>query len=375
MRVAINAQLLSFTPTYRNAGLSRYIGNLLTSLPAVAPEHQFTAFVAARPPTPVPGLRYWLAAWPTGRPLARILWEQTALPLALLRCRADLLHGPAYVLPFLCPCPAVLTVHDLSFLTVPTAFRRSNRLYLSLSTRRAVRQAQRIIAVSAHTKRDLVRLLGVPPEKITVVHHGLEHEVFRPLPAETVAAFKRQRGLPEEYILFVGTLEPRKNIPTLIRAFARLKREGNWPHKLVIAGGRGWLFEEIFALVERLGLRAEVLFPGYIPFAEQPLWYNGAAAFVYPSLYEGFGLPVLEAMACGTPVIAANASALPEVVGEGGLLVPPCDERALAWALAEVLADADRRAELARRGRERAQQFTWPAAARATLAVYAAAVT
>ena len=373
MRVGINAHLLSFGQTYRGAGISRYIRNLLAHLSEALGEDDATVFLADRrlPPDLAAGKLEWaFSPLPTARPPVRILWEQVLAPAECLRRRLHVLHSAAYVQPLLCPCRSVLTIHDLSFLLMPEAFRPGNRVYLTTLTRLSARRADRIIAVSESTRRDAVRLLGVPPEKVTVVHHGVEPE-FRPIrDPDVLAAFRRRRGLPEAYILFVGTLEPRKNVPTLLRAYAQARREFGVSQRLVVAGGKGWRYAPTLRLVEELGLRDDVLFPGFVPLHELPLWYNGASLFVYPSRYEGFGMPLLEAMACGTPVVTSRCSSLPEVVGDAGVLVEPDAVADLATALARVLGDGDYRADLSSRGLARAAGFSWDKATRQTVGVY-----
>jgi glycosyltransferase involved in cell wall biosynthesis len=298
-----------------------------------------------------------------------MLWEQLLQPVALVRRRIDVLHSLGYVQPMLCSKRSVVTVHDLSFLRFPEAFNRSNRNYLRLFTTLSVRRANRVIAVSESTKRDLVDLLGIPAAKITVVYHGVEEE-FRPFTSSTIADFRCKLGLPEHFVLYCGTLEPRKNVDGLIAAFAKVKREARLPHKLVLAGAKGWRYERIFALVEELGLKDEVIFPGYLAYGEQPLWYNAADVFVYPSLYEGFGFPPLEAMACGTPVISSDVSSLPEVVGDAGLLVDPGERDELADAIRKVLMDHELRLAMGKAGLLRASEFTWSRAAARTVEVY-----
>ncbi|MFQ5813782.1 MAG: glycosyltransferase family 4 protein, partial [Anaerolineae bacterium] len=316
-----------------------------------------------------PGLALKLSRLPTFRPPIRIFWEQVVQPFALQKERVDLLHALAFVTPLLSPCPSVVTIHDLSFLLYPESFKRSKRFYLSLFTRLSARQARCIIAVSKSTKRDVVRLLGVSPDKVEVVYSGVD-DVFHPLAEDQVAAFRSKRGLPERFILFVGTIEPRKNVTRLIEAFAALRPCDLANLKLVIGGAKGWFYHNVFARVEELGLEGDVVFPGYIPVSELPLWYNAAELFVYPSLYEGFGLPLLEAMACGTPVVAANTSSLPEVVGEVGLTVDPLDVEGLAEAMRRALGDEVLRQEMRDRGLQRAKGFSWTKTAQETVQVY-----
>jgi glycosyltransferase involved in cell wall biosynthesis len=304
--------------------------------------------------------------WPTERPPVRILWEQTALPVAARGC--DLLHGLAFVAPLVAPCPTVVTVYDLSFMRTPERFRPGNRWYLETFTRWSCRRARRVIAISENTKRDVMELLHIPGERVDVVYPGVDAR-FRPLPPEQVAAFRAAKGLPERFVLYLGTIEPRKNLTVLLEAYAALRRGGR-TSQLVLAGGKGWMFEEVFARIEALALRDDVILPGYVPDEELPLWYNAAEVFVYPSLYEGFGIPPLEALACGKPAVVSNVSALPEAVGDAGLLVRPGDAAELADALQRLLGDAALRAELGARGRAHAARFSWERAAAETVAVY-----
>jgi glycosyltransferase involved in cell wall biosynthesis len=265
-----------------------------------------------------------------------------------------------------------VTVHDLSFERFPHMFKLPNRLYLSAATRAAVRRSRRVIAVSESTKRELVEVMGVAPEKVTAIPNGVE-PLFRPASAEEVAAFKRDKALPARFLLHLGTLEPRKNLPMLVRAYGRLRRERDVPHALVLAGAKGWHYDAVFAEIQSLDLGSHVFLPGYVPFEEQPLWYSAADVFVYPALYEGFGMPPLEAMACGTPVITSDTSSLPEAVGDAGLQVDPHDEAALAEAMWRAIDDAALRDRMRAAGLARARQFDWVDIARRTVEVYEAA--
>ncbi len=366
MRIGLNAQLLSLSDSYRGAGIAHYIHQTLVHLPRVG-AHTYIAFVADRT-FRADGMEVVPARLPTSRPPVRILWEQTFLPLELARRRVDLLHAMAFVTPVLAPVPSVVTVYDLSFALFPESFRPFNRWYLTTMTRRSVRKARAVIAISQNTANDLHRLWGVPRDRIHLAYCGVD-DIFRPIPASEVAAFREARGLPARYILFVGTLEPRKNVVRLLEAYALLKRQGI-SHKLVVAGGKGWMYEPIFEAVERLGLGSDVLFPGFVPRQELPLWYNGADVFVYPSLYEGFGLGPLEAMACGTPVVVSDRASLPEVVGGAGLTVSPDDAPALAEAMGAILSDAALATRLRERGLRRAGEFTWERTAQATVRAY-----
>jgi glycosyltransferase involved in cell wall biosynthesis len=268
----------------------------------------------------------------------------------------------------------VLTIHDLTFVRYPDRFHPVKQRYLAGLTRHSARRAVRILADSAATKADVARIFGVDAGRIDVVYPGVDDD-FRPYnpasrdDARALAGFRARRGLPERFVLYLGTLEPRKNVDKLVAAFAALVRRG-LPHALVLAGGTGWNYQAIFRAVETHGLQDRVVVPGYVDRAEQPLWYNAAALFVYPSQYEGFGLPPLEAMACGVPVVTSNTSSLPEVIGGAGVTVDPDDVEALAGAMAGVLRDEGRAAALATAGRARAAGFTWQAAAEGCVAAY-----
>ncbi|MEW5957642.1 MAG: glycosyltransferase family 1 protein [Chloroflexota bacterium] len=371
IRIGLNAHLLSLRQSYRGAGISWYMVNLLKNLAQASPDSlEYHAFLGDHD-FQEPSLRLHLSQWPTHRPVARILWEQLVQPLALRRAGIDLLHALAFVTPLAATCPAVVTVYDLSFLRYPDAFRPFNRWYLSRFTAASVRRAQAVIAISESTRQDVIELLGAAPERVHTIYCGVGRE-FRPLPRPEVAAFKAARRLPDPLVLYLGTLEPRKNVEGLIRAYARWRQQDPTAPPLFLAGGQGWYYTKIFQLVDTLKLTEHIRFPGYIPQEELPLWYNAAVLFVYPSHFEGFGLPVLEAMACGTPVITSTAASLPEVAGVDGAawLVEPADIEALARAMAELMSQPDRRAAMSAQGQHRATGFQWEKTARETVAVY-----
>jgi glycosyltransferase involved in cell wall biosynthesis len=233
------------------------------------------------------------------------------------------------------------------------------------------RKAAVVIAVSDFTARETATLLGVSPSRIHTVYHGVS-PVFHPLPEADVAQFRQRLGLPDRFILHIGTLEPRKNLLRLTRAFARLSMPDV---HLVLAGGRGWLYDALFAEVDHLGIADRVHFPGYVDAQMLTLWYNAAEVFAYISNYEGFGLPVLEALACGVPTLTANTSSLPEASGDAALLVSPDDESAITEGLRLLLSDTTLRTTLRQRGLAHAAQFTWERSARQTVAVYRHAMT
>jgi glycosyltransferase involved in cell wall biosynthesis len=282
-----------------------------------------------------------------------------------------LFHGTVNVVPLLLSVPVVVTVHDLSFLRHPERLPRTKARYLRAAVDASVRKAARVIAVSQHTKCELMDLMRVPESHIDVVHSGV-HERFQPRVAGPIA-----RPIPvgeRPYVLHVGTLEPRKNIDVLIRAFAELRRAHQLPHALVLVGAKGWMYDNLFELVARLRLEKDVYFVDYVAPDELPLWYNCADLFVYPSVYEGFGLPLLEAMASGVPCVTGAAGATAEVAGSACVTVEPGSQEALQMAINRVLTDGALRSELRSAGPQRASQFSWGRTAQQTLDVYRRAV-
>jgi glycosyltransferase involved in cell wall biosynthesis len=369
VRAGINALLLSDRPGYRRSGIGRYLERLLTALPAALGDDELVAYAGRGVAPPHPSLaRLWRPAWlPTERPPLRIAWEHAALPVAARRDRLDLFHGPMAVLPRFLPCPSVVTIHDLAFLRWPEQVPARRYRYLAPAVRRAAARAARIIAVSESTKADVVELLRVDPARVSVTHLGVDGR-FRPPSPEERAAHRERQHLTRPYVLAVGNLEPRKNLPTLLRAFARLSPEV--PHDLVLVGAEGWLTGDLYAALDELRLGGRVRMTGFVGDDDLPIWYGAADLFVYPSRYEGFGLPVVEAMACGAPVVTANVSSLPEVAGDAALLVDPTDDASVADGMRRVLTDGDLAGALRRRGSLRAAAFTWEKTAERTVAVY-----
>ncbi len=366
IHIGINAHLLSAEAGYRRAGIHQYIDQTLRHLPprdgrAVTIYTRQLAGWPRRDDVRLVGTRL-----PTHKRTARIAWEQLVWPVAARRDRLTLMHSTAFAMPRLAPCPAVVTIYDLSFLEYPELYPAAQRRYLMNETAFSCGHAARLIAISESGRRDIHRLYGVPLERIDVITPGAA-EVCRPLPAMDVAAFRRRHNLPDAFFLHVGTLQPRKNIPVLLDALAQLDRPDV---PLVLVGGVGWIYDEIFERVNRLGLRDRVRFAGYAQDEDIPLWYNAAAALVMPSLYEGFGMPVVEALACGTPVIASNSSSLPEAGGDVALYFDPRDAAALAQQMARVLDDpaAGRRARV--EGPAHAARFSWSRAGEQLSAVY-----
>ncbi len=366
IHVALNAHLLSGEASYRSAGIHGYILNTLRCLSQVEEGLTYTVLMGQGQIPMPPQIGVHRSRVPTGSPLMRILWEQLAAPLALMRLNPDLFHGMAFSLPLMWHGPSVVTIYDMSFLRYPQRLGRGRRLYLQTATRISARRARRVIAISENGRTEISKLLAIPEAKIDVALPGVSAD-FRRIRGNDLQGFRRKHGLPERFILYVGTLEPRKNLETLVRAFAQLNTK---EVKLVLVGAKGWQISPLFQLIEQLGLQTDVLMPGFAHTEELPYWYSSAEVFAYPSLYEGFGLPIVEAMACGAPVIASDTTSLPEAVGDAGLLVPPMEVGAWADTLASLLHDTDQRSDLSQRGLARARRFSWENTARQTIASY-----
>ena len=366
MRVAIDATAIP----RQMAGAGVYTDSLVRAIREADRENDYVVFARRGAFAGLARTGFRIAPAPTPNRPARLLWEQCLLPLQLRRRGVDLLHSPHHTTPLVAPgCRQVVTFHDLTFFLLPARYPPSRRLYFQAVSRASARRADALIVPSETVKRDVVRILAVPQSRITTVYEA-PAPIFRPIEDGAMLARVRQKyRLPHRFILSVGSLEPGKNRTRLIQAFHKLRRRG-LEHRLVIVGGRAWKYEGDLELVERLGLSGEVLFTGYVPAEELAALYNCAELFVFPSLYEGFGLPVLEAMACGVPVVTSNVSALPEVAGDAALLAQPHDIEELADAMERPLRQSRLRASLRARGLKRAAQFSWERAARETVAVY-----
>ena len=364
MRIGVDTRLMHYQP----AGISRYTWHLLQAMAELDNDDEFIVFQHRKSRTPLikqGNFRRATLYAPVHHGL-----EQAALTVELLRFRLDLLHSTDFIPPLYSPIKSVITVHDLAFLHYPHFLTTESAAYYG-QIDKAVVKAAHIIVPSEYTRLDLIRQLGAPPDKVTVIHEAA-NPIFAPLPyAETLRSVMDRYGLSARFILCVGTIEPRKNINGLLRAFAHL-RDKYTPGDvmLAIAGGKGWLYEETLELVKSLKLEAQVRFLGRVPDEELHQLYVAARCHVHPAHYEGFGLPPLEAMACGTPTIVSNVSSLPEGVGDAALLVNPLDIEEIAVAMQRLLIDDDLHIELSEKGLQRAHTFSWDRAARRTLDVY-----
>jgi glycosyltransferase involved in cell wall biosynthesis len=357
----------SRTTVGRRTGTENYALNLIRALLAQRNDRRYRLYFRDRPAA---GLfpasdSVELRVIPFPR-----LWTHVRLSWEMYRRPPDLLFVPAHVIPPVRPRRSLVTVHDLGYRRFPQVHRPLDRIYLDLSTRWNVRAATRILADSMATKDDLIREYGTPADKIAVVYPGRDESLHRVQDLTAIAATKTKYGIVDNYILYVGTLHPRKNLSRLLKAFAILNsRSAHQNLQLVIAGRKGWLYDEIFAGVRDLGLAGRVVFTGYAADADLPALLSGSRLFAFPSLYEGFGFPVVEAMSCGVPVVCSDTSSLPEVAGDAALLVNPMDTAALAGAMARLLTDESLRAALVSRGFRQAQRFSWEHSARQVLKV------
>ncbi|MCP4268627.1 MAG: glycosyltransferase family 4 protein [Candidatus Brocadiaceae bacterium] len=300
--------------------------------------------------------------------MRRVLWEQVILPFSSRKDRLDLFHYTDHALSLLPrTCPTILTVHDIAFVRFPNLFNKSRQMYKKYIFERSIKRANLIIAPSNSTKKDILHYYGIKEERIKVVSNGIESR-FHPI--GNVEEYRRRNKLPSKMILNVGTLEPRKNIVTLIKAFKKLSGKGLKEYRLVVAGSKGWLYKQILEEIENSDVSSSILYLDVVNDKNLPELYNCADIFVYPSLYEGFGLPPLEAMACGIPVITSNTSSLPEVVGDAGIMVDPTDVNSLSDAMCKVLKDKELRLRMRNMGLERSKLFSWNNTAKKILKIY-----
>ncbi|MDI6858528.1 MAG: glycosyltransferase family 1 protein [Dehalococcoidia bacterium] len=367
MKIAIDAHMVGHQAT----GNETYTLNLIDALARLdGAGREYTVYVDRRGLSSLPPSlngRVRVRVLPLHSPLVRIPF---LLPVELWRRRADVAHMH-YILPPVVPrCATVLTVHDISFERYPDFFSRSELLRARTLVPFSARRADVVIAVSEFTKADLVSFYGIDPEKI-VVTSAAPAPHFHPLDdRRRIDAVRREYGIDGPFILYVGNIQPRKNLRRLIEAFAATACESDIPHRLVIVGKKAWLHSPVLEAARASRLSERITFTGYVPDKDLPALYNAADLFVYPSIFEGFGLPVLEAMSCGTPVITSNTSSLPEVGGDAAVYFDPLDAGDIARAIRAALADPELRSRLSARGLARAKEFSWAATARKTVEAY-----
>ena len=369
MRIGIDMRALSGPP----AGIARFVNNAVRELERIDQENLYFLYAQRSFELPFHNLRWHQRIHSVASFVPSTLWFQTEALRMVKQDDLDIFWGPVHVVPVGLPARIrkVLTVHDLTWRRYPETMTWRNRLVHRLFVERSVRDADKITAVSASTKRDLELLLGVSPTKVEVAHPGVSSHFHPHDPAEAARYIAGRFGVSEKYICTVSTIEPRKNLAALVEAIGVLKKQGKLTHQLVVAGAKGWGKSRIAESTLKWRLsESDVKFLGFIPDQDLPWLYSGAALFIFPSVYEGFGLPLLEAMACGTAVASSNRSSLPEVVGDCGFCFDPASVDEIATAIDRALSQPDLRQELARRGYQRARRFTCEACARNILRIF-----
>ncbi|MDI6782589.1 MAG: glycosyltransferase family 1 protein [bacterium] len=369
MKIAIDARALTKQPT----GTGYYLKNLLDEFARAEVDNTYY-LCSSREFSYIPPENESRFIPVIQRGLPGNLWLQLQVPRLIKKYQFDLFHSPFGVIPFRCDCATVSTVHDLAFHFYPKLTDFKNRILLPRLVPKSLNLATTIIVDSESTKQDLIVLYKIADHKIAVIHlaAGSQYHPIPKIPARNKLAEKYRINTP--FILFVGTLEPRKNIPLLLRAYEQLSPELRSQYKLVFVGKKGWQEHSIFRLVEELKLQEQTLFTDYVPEEDLPFFYNSASVFVYPSLYEGFGLPVIDAMACGIPVITSDTSSMPEIVSYAGIFVAPGDVSALTNAITRLLIDRELSEHLSEKAITRAHLFSWRNTATKTLEIYTAAV-
>ncbi|OGS18427.1 MAG: hypothetical protein A3J83_01025 [Elusimicrobia bacterium RIFOXYA2_FULL_40_6] len=365
MRIGIDISTLA----KHTGGINKYIVNLLKHLALIDSKNEYLLYshksIVLQPPLNMPNF-----LMKEHKNSHRIIWMEYNLPKAVNNDAVDVIHSPCYIIPLISKAPQVLTVHDMISSIYPTNFTLKHMIIYNTLVPLSIMKAKKIITDSESTKNDLMRILRVPEKKITTIHLGVD-KVFCQIKDENkLAQIRKKYSIEGKFILSVGVLEPRKNIARLIESFNLLKKQNKIEHKLVIAGGKGWFYDSVYETAKKLGLENEIIFTGFVPDEDLPLLYNCADVFAFPSLYEGFGLPVLEAMACGVPVVASNNSSLSEISGDSAVLVNPYSIEEIAEAIKKVINNGPLRKNLIEKGLNRVKQFTWEETTRKTLAVY-----
>lgn len=370
MRIGLDALLMGGAAGVRRTGINRYETELAHALLRADSGDEFHIYTQSKSREFASGSAWRLPPVSVANPVARLAWEHTGMVTQAMRDRLDLLHGMAFVVPPAWRKPSMVTIHDLALLKEGHAPKRRT-IYLRSMIGQSVRRAGRVLVISGHTKADVVELFDIDPAKIVVTPLGVSPRL-KPLDPEARARFRAAHKLIRPTLLYVGTLEPRKNIPNLLRAFDLVASLTD--AELVLGGAEGWLTDELHQTLGSMKFRDRVRLTGFIPEQDLASWLSAADVFVFPSRYEGFGLPPLEAMACGTPVVSSTSSSLPEVLGDDALLADPDDVEGIAGAIERLLTDPMLAADLRMRGMARAARFGWEETARLTLEAYRAAV-
>lgn len=364
MKIGIDARTLSV-----RGGPRTYVDNLIRTLPILDEKNEYIVFY---------NKKEFLTKYENVKGVIvkpdniyfQLIWDQVLLPISLKKEKVDLVHNTKSSTSIINPCYSVVTIHDIIPIVYKQTEKFTNYLYWNLQIPLAAKHANQIITVSESAKKDIVNYYKIREDKISVIYNGVS-EKFRIIESKKeLDQIKSLYSLPDKYILYVGTLQPRKNLPLLIKSYGKLVADKKITHKLLIVGREGWKYSAIFSLIKELHLEKDIIITGYIQDDDLPYIFNLANLFVYPSIYEGFGLPPLEAMACGIPVITSNTSSLPEVVGNAGIMINPYDVDCLAKVMFEALTNEGLRRDMIKKGLERSKLFSWEKTARETLKVY-----
>lgn len=367
MRIAIDAHSVGA----KLGGNESYAVNLIEALAQIDSVNNYTLYVTTAEARDRFHQRWTNFKVHTTLPHTPLIRIPLTLSAELRKHPVDVLHVQFTAPPF-CPCPVVVSVHDLSFEHLPQTFLRRSRTQLRLTVRHSARRADRILTLSEHTRGDVIKTYKIDPAKVVAIPLAAPAHFGPVTDDKELQRVRHNYGIDGDYVLSVGSIQPRKNLVRLINAYASLRgiHSGNSFPKLVIVGKKGWLYDETLRALEETGVKDSIVLTGYVPEPDLPALYSGALCFVYPSYFEGFGLPPLEAMKCGAPVVVGDATSLPEVVGDAGLKVDPFDVSAIAGAIGEVISNSELRRELRVKGLKRAEMFDWQNTARQTLQVY-----
>ncbi|MFH1846633.1 MAG: glycosyltransferase family 1 protein [Candidatus Omnitrophota bacterium] len=372
MRIGINARYLQNTRT----GIARYVYSLLANLKKVDAGNEYVLFLGGSrlvlDDIESLGFLNDVSKMPTTNQILKIVWQHFYVPKRIKDLAIDVFHEPTFIAPYFKRCPTVVTIHDLAYKFLPDCYTLRNRLYLDLLMKKSINTSDKVIVISENTKKDVLLNFDIKEQKVEVLPLSVD-ESFYPIAdrkEEQLASVKSKYGITQDFILTVSLISPRKNLVNLIRAFAKLKKMKASLHQLVIVGKKGWLFKKIFEEVVACGYEKDIIFCDFVSHEDLVKLYNAAEVFVYPSLYEGFGLPLLEAMACDCPVVASNISSIPEVCADAAILFDPHNFVEIANAIGQVLTESSLKKSLIEKGRIRAAFFSWRKTAEGTAKVY-----
>ncbi len=370
MRIGFNARYLQNT----HSGIETYILNLLLNLKKIDKINEYLLFFGRNKPVPdiISEIDFDcdISSMHTGNQLKKALWEHLYLPNAIKRKGIDIFHEPFFVAPVFKKCPTIITIYDLAFLRVPDAYNLRNKLYFKLFLEKSIISSDAIIAISNSTKEDIISVFPQSKNKVFVVYPGRDEDFRKVDDKERLNKVKDVYNIRGEFLLSVSLLSPRKNIINLIRAFKIFRSRSRLNEKLVIVGRKGWLWKDIFKEVSSSGLDDDIIFCGHIPKDHLIALYGASKAFIYPSFYEGFGLPIIEAMSCAVPVIASKSSSMPEACGDAAILVDPYNAGDLADAMENLCSDPSLQDALIKKGLRQVEKFSWVDTAEKTLKLY-----